>query len=99
MSDTDISLFSGSAAVKDRLQRYIKKSIDGRLTETDRQDILQTVDILEKIQQDKINGVKKRSIERFSEASSDITRESANRILNGTNSTKDRDDRIKKFFD
>ena len=95
LSDIDLEIFGGSQAVQDRISRFIKKSTSGTLTKTDQQDILQIVDVLEKTQRDRIDRVRNRSIQRVSDASSDVSREEAQKILRDPKEVKKRlEDRI-----
>lgn len=91
LSDTDMALFGGSQAFKARIERFAKKSADGRLTETDRRDILQTINDLEKIHSGKINSIRDRVSSQIGKASSDVSEKEVREIL-----TEDRKSSLKK---
>jgi len=90
LSDTDMALFGGSQAYLARINRWAKLSKDGRLTETDRKDILSTIDTLESIHSGKIREVKNRLIGQFSSASDDVSLEKAKQILGDSTDRKSR---------
>ena len=68
MTDQDVASFRGSSAWNDSLERYFQRGITGRLTDTDKQEMLRMVDALSKIENQAIEGYADNLSRQYSEA-------------------------------
>ena len=56
MTDKDVESFRGSSAWSDSLERFFQRGITGKLTETDKKEMLTMIDNLSKIETQAISG-------------------------------------------